>query len=436
MTTGSMIIDQQCAFIQEQKAIITTHQLKESLDTIIPELNELTAPNRMNTIRQILVSIHIDDVKSYGEPDIINHQLFVIVRDCYLEILRRWRSGAVLDMSSYEVFLQISISLDLMCVHLTDANVHHFQKLLIYQPLVDELRSFLTEIATQGKYLQDPQTNAINFVMKAIYRIFRGRISVQNNPLLTPLLDAIVSCMCSPFFVSIFKQVTEIKQLNEAQTLLLDTCPDYFSWYGGTCREKFCTVIRTALLSSFAHLLLSHVSSWRQWSKLMITAVKKVGNIILDFDMQHDVVYSQEVYSDCCKIVDCFVSILSSATSAETQKIDSDLVGMIVLQLYLLTLDQTLLNYIKNQQLAPVLLKLVNVVNEWAQFHAYRILAWILTEQDIRVLANSSVIAHVFLTFLENVIDDSSKFLRLRSLLRSLKCKSSLLTFITIFSTK
>jgi hypothetical protein len=35
-----MIIDQQCAFIEEQRVSITTEQLERSLDVIVAELNK------------------------------------------------------------------------------------------------------------------------------------------------------------------------------------------------------------------------------------------------------------------------------------------------------------------------------------------------------------------------------------------------------------
>jgi hypothetical protein len=304
-----------------------------------------------------------------------------------------------------------------MCAHVTDANVNQFQELLIHKSLVDELGGFLTEIATNGKHLQDPQINTVDFMMKAIYRIFQGRAEIQNDSLLTPLLDATIKCVCSPFFANIFKQVTELKVLNEGQTLLIGTCTDYFSWYGGNRRDEFCFVVRTALLSPYTQWLLSHVFSFRQWSKVTTNAVR---NWIISFSI---LTCSIEVYDDCCKIIDSYVSILSSLSNATTDESNADLGSIVVLQLYLLTLDQNLLSYIKSLQLHPILLKLINVANERVQFNAYRILASILTEQDTKVLGNPSIIANVFLTFLTNVIDDPKKILRLRSLLRGLKSK-------------
>jgi hypothetical protein len=79
--------------------------------------------------------------------------------------------------------------------------------------------------------------------------------------------------------------------------------------------------------------------------------------------------------------------------------------------------------YIKNKHIVPLLLKLANLEDETVQFHVYRILAAILTEEDIKTLTNSSKIANVFLKFLANLIDDSSRTPRFYNLLRSLKSK-------------
>lgn len=249
--SGSTIIDQQCTFIEKQGILITTNQLKESLDAIVVELNKQTLTKNVTTIKQILASMHIDGVKSYGEPGIVDHQLLIILRDFYLDILHRWGNGTVLDKFSYEVFLKISVSFDIICTHISDANVNLFKGLLIYKPLIDELSGCLTEIVVDGKRLQDLQINAIDFMIRAIYRIFQGRIQIQNDPSLAVFLDAVVKSLCSPFFINIFKQITELKELNEAQTLLLETCPDYFSWYGGERRQEFYSVMRTALLNPF-----------------------------------------------------------------------------------------------------------------------------------------------------------------------------------------
>lgn len=148
--------------------------------------------------------------------------------------------------------------------------------------------------------------------------------------------------------------------------------------------------------------------------------------------MKHGIPCSKEVYDNCSKVIDSFVSILSSLSNEITNESNVNLVGTVVLQLYLLTLDQTILSYIKGQKLPPILLKLSNIANEWIRFNVYRILALILTEQDIKELANPSIIAKVFITFLTTLIDDPAKFLRRRSLLRCLKSKDSFFQFFKL----
>jgi len=89
--------------------------------------------------------------------------------------------------------------------------------------------------------------------------------------------------------------------------------------------------------------------------------------------------------------------------------------------LYLLTMTNDLRAFIKTKHIVPLLLKLTNLEDETIQFHVYRILAAILTEDDIKTLANPSKIAYVFLKFLTNLIDDASRAPRFYNLLRSLK---------------
>lgn len=420
MSVSSIII-QQCAIIEEQKSSITIQTLKECLDTIVAEMNKRNLINDANTIIKVLTLINKHNTKLCSELGIVDHQLFIILRDYYLDILRRWRNGQILDKVSNKAFLNISLSFTGICSYITDENVATLKKLLIYKPLADEITGCLTDIATNGKYVGDSQIKCVDLMMRAIYQIFQGRVEIQNDPVLVSILDAIVKCLCSSSLVNILRRITDLKELDEAETLLLDTCTDYFSWYSGDRRDEFCYTIRTALLSPFTQWLLNHVSSFREWDKISFNAVKKLGNILLDFDMHHDVKHTKEIYDDCFKIIDCFISILFSLSTTLNDNFCINYAGIFLLQLYLLTLDQNILSYIKAQDFSMTLIELANANNEYIQFNAYRILASILTEQDIKTLANPSKIASVFLTFLNSVIDDSSKILRLRNILRSLK---------------
>ncbi|CAF3146939.1 unnamed protein product [Rotaria sp. Silwood2] len=170
-------------------------------------------------------------------------------------------------------------------------------------------------------------------------------------------------CFCSPFFFNIFKQITELNDLNEAQTFLVNTCTDYIAWYEDNRRHHdIYSVVRTTLLKPFTQWFQSHVSTFRQWNQLTNNVIDKQCAIMFDFGLKNDEILSGDIRDDCEKLID----------------------------------EHNLLGYIKNRQLSPILLKLIDIGNEEMQFNAYRILASIMTEQDIKMLANPSKIANVF----------------------------------------
>ncbi|CAF1441837.1 unnamed protein product, partial [Rotaria sordida] len=310
-----------------------------------------------------------------------------------------------------------------MSDHITETNINSFKQLLIHQSLIDELTGCLIEIATNGKYLQDVQINAVDSTIKAINKLSRRRLDIQNNPLFELLLNGTVQCVCSPFFVNIFKQVTELIELNDTQELLLNTCTDYIVCYEGNRRHEIFSIVRTILLKPFTQWLQQHTSSFRQWNRITKNSFDKLGGIIFDFGSHNEKIIGKEIYDDCCKAIDCYIVILSTLSN-NINTIDEstvDLIGICMFHLYALTLEQSLHDYIKSQQLSSILLRLINIDNEETQFNAYRILASIMTEQDIKMLANPSKIANVFITFLIDVIDNTRKIRRLRNLLHCLK---------------
>ena len=70
-----------------------------------------------------------------------------------------------------------------------------------------------------------------------------------------------------------------------------------------------------------------------------------------------------------------------------------------------------------------MLIKLTKVKYEKTQFHAYRALAAVLTDVDIKQLANPSQITNVFLLYMKKFIDSVAQRQRLENLLLSLKSK-------------
>jgi hypothetical protein len=94
------------------------------------------------------------------------------------------------------------------------------------------------------------------------------------------------------------------------------------------------------------------------------------------------------------------------------------------LYIYTMTFLPELRDKLKEKNATPVLLKLAQANFDKTQFHAYRALAAILTDNDIKQLANPAQITTVFITYLKKSMDGLTFKQRLANLLLSLKSKS------------
>ncbi|CAF3430771.1 unnamed protein product [Rotaria sp. Silwood1] len=250
-----------------------------------------------------------------------------------------------------------------MCFRATDADVSPLKRLLIYKNLMNELKEILFEIATTGKHLHDTYIEAIDYMLRAIHYLQKGRIEIQKDPLLCALLIAVVKCVCSIYFIDMFKKVVRLEKLDKAQTFILDTCTDYIRWQETDQYNETCVSVRTALLRDFTMWLQDQALSFRQWSKITIKIMDQLCITLIHGNAQDNDTYTQDIRDDY----------------------------------------------------------LASIEDEMTRFNVYRILASIMTEEDIKTLTNPSAIANVFLTFLTKLIDDSSMIPRFHNLLRSLK---------------
>jgi len=87
------------------------------------------------------------------------------------------------------------------------------------------------------------------------------------------------------------------------------------------------------------------------------------------------------------------------------------------------TLNDKILDYLKSQKLTETMFKIANLykIESEIQFNIYRILAAIMTEEDIKRLDDPGAIAKVFLDQLDEKKDLPGWETRIRNLLTTLK---------------
>ncbi|CAF5012980.1 unnamed protein product, partial [Rotaria sp. Silwood1] len=109
--------------LQEQGDLMSIEQIKQSFDFIIRKIDEnntlLTDKYLMKEIVEL--AIHSNE-KNLCDPTIINHRVFFILRDYYLNLIQYWRFGEKFDDISFFIFETISNLFLKMSSHISDNN--------------------------------------------------------------------------------------------------------------------------------------------------------------------------------------------------------------------------------------------------------------------------------------------------------------------------
>ena len=418
------LIELKCKLIRDVDRSLTNEQLKDSLDAIVTELNKTETSTNIKTIQEIVtsVSFRFKHDRIFSNENLLDHKVFVIIRNYYLNLMHEWRTGQLIEPYFGQVFSQIGMLFSDLCRDVTDRDVDALKFLLIDEPLIDELCQCLREISSDGKHLHDKHIEGINYYILAINYLERGRVEIQNIKIISDLLTQIVHCVCSKYFINMFNQLDRLKELNAEQTFLLDTCTDFISWHDAGHYNDTHIAVRTALLDTFTHFIQNHLRSLTKLSKVAIKILGQLSITVIGGNAKDEDIFPLHIRQSYCQLIDQLSSILNSIVSLrDIDELTTRLTQVLTQCLYSLTMTNDLRTYIKNKQIVPLLLKLTSFEDETIQFHVYRILAAILTEDDIKTLTNPSKIANVFLKFFINLIDDSSRKPRFYNLLRSLK---------------
>ena len=404
-------------------------QVKRSFDSFLSKYDE----NNNNLFKDItsnkeLIQLILHSNENYFyEPNFINHRLFIILRDWYLKLLQQWRRGAQSDNDdscfAFETIPNIFIK---MSNHISDKNISILKELIFHKPLINELNICLEEIASNGKYLQDPQIKSLDNIFRAIQRLERNRLENKADPLLTKLFDNIVKCICSSSFIEMFIHSTTQENDDPGQKFLLYTCTDYIYSHPTDQQHKQSLLdIRQALLRPFSEWLAQQSVSCRLWNNRMTTILRQLCFILtLSIQLHRYTTLDKETFDYYCQLIDSFVNILHSVTQIENpvnHKLAQSLMGTLTPNLYTMILSTQLENYIKSKHITSLILTLADIENDEIQLNAFRILSSIITEQDTKNVSNSINIANLFIKFLNKVIDDSNQMLRFYNLLRCLK---------------
>jgi hypothetical protein len=426
---SNTVIDEHCSAIRKQSADITLDGLRTSFDVFASVLKETTDNDlKCSIIEHISNTLTNLPYKTdkFAEPDLINHELLVILRDDV--IVDQFRRRLVEKNVTKRCLQRVSTLFMNLSHKINETNIAAMHRLFFYEPLITELARCLHEIGTVEQHLNNYiLLRATKSLLLTFKTYLRHQLQGDEYTMLTPIFYSIIECLCSTYAVDMIRSLHRNfhQTLNDCQTLFLDTLPFYLQWYAGNHDpSNYIRILRT-LLNEFTRWMTScSPESYIRCSGRVARMIRHLNYFLVrPIESEQVHVFSEEFYHDYCKLVSHWVLTLSTTLPCFSDHLNvKDSTRIIIKNLYNFTLHLNVLNYMKTTpNLIPMLLQVTDIEDDEIQVNAYRCLGKIMTEADIKTMSNPSQIATVYIDFIGKTIDDPYQKERFHSLLESLK---------------
>ena len=411
----SAVIDEQCKVTAARGSEITNEELKVFFDVVASELIKNDLKYDFDLLTTIINAIDEVDKDEYSNDPVLNtHSLFLTFRECIIFLLQCWSNGDKLRESA-ENFLLIVISF-----------LPYSRQLFFHQELIDGVSTCLEKIATSELHRQDSIIRFNNELLGRFQLLIQGDLSAQENPILTSLFNVVYKCLCIPSYAEMLDHVDKAKKLTDTQAFFFVVCPHFMNTYEGMVHKSLVVHLARELVKVYTPWLagwLNQRSSMNKTVLLIINRLRRLTTPRANIGWV-DIFLTETSNETYLKLVDYHKELLEFLLELKThEKVDTSLIAGILQSLFMSTMKPNIFAYIQNQNLVPLLFKIVDINDALIQFHGYRFLAKIITEDDIKALANPARIATVFANFVNNDIDNQIQQKRLHNTLLSLKSK-------------
>jgi len=256
----------------------------------------------------------------------------------------------------------------------------------------------------------------------------------HDSSVFTDEIARAVDQICSPSYAQMFEKVVKEQPdyLSNEQSIILAYYPNEITWYKGDRRQEIIERIRRTHLKWFNNWLSENNTGqppYVEWNSVTDDIMLHTTNLFFRIDYG-DVITGDDTRNEFQQIADTIKRILLNINQSNPVIIDQaaiPLVQNLLSILFYFTLESDLATYLKGLQLVNLMNEIIRISNNDNEIHlqAYRILAVIMAEEDLKQLQNSSRIATVFITFIKDVIDGGVPYeARLHNILRSLKGQS------------
>ena len=409
----SLSIDQLCDGLKTQ--ITTSDQVKIFCDKVMVQLNENKETNNVALLSKIVVHLNLMDKAQFNDSSVLNHSLFFLLRDTLVSFLLVEENNAATQQLCVDISsLIIDITFKFVNLH-----IDIFKSLFIHKPLIDELSSRVDKCAQNITNKSDEYVKVLNNLLFTYQCLITRRIPIQDNSLMTPLMEAVTRCFVSPDYGTLLHQVGKESELNLREEFFFERCTFFLHQCRSDGRKHLLSKVRKLLLPLFNERL-----PFKQINKSEIMALGSICAVI--FIRAYDMMNSDKYRGEYKKLLRHLITMLSTSDPMvqNNDSIRIEWIAEIIEQLSNFIFTEYFVSQMRIYDLSSLLLKTIETIGDEAlQFQAYRILAVLLTEKDIKTLASSAKIAKIFLKPINDIINNVHCREPLSNILIALKSK-------------
>ena len=394
----SLSIDQLCDEFQAQVTTMTAHRVKVFCDNVVAQLNQHKESNNLAMLSKIVTNLNRIDKTHLNNSSILGHSLFDLFRDTLVSTLRTGQN----DLTTQQLCKGISDLFSEVTVKFVNLYVDIFKRLLMHKSLLDELSACVQNCAEDITKISEEYLKIINNLLFTYECLMRRRVEIQEDTLITTFLEAVAKCFASPSYGELLQHVGEQAELNAYQQFFFERCPFLLFQCRSQQRKYLLTKVRKVLLPLFNQHL-----PFKQINKGEMTVVSSICAIL--FIRAHDMLHSEKFRSQYEQLLRHLITRLSTANEMpqKNDPIRIELIRETVEQLSSFIFVEHFVTQMRSHKISSLLLKLIETIEDEAlQFQAYRILAAILTEEDIKTLASPDKIVTIFFKQIHNILND------------------------------
>ncbi|CAF4932472.1 unnamed protein product [Rotaria sp. Silwood1] len=377
------------------------------------EIIKKNLTDNFDLLINIIKSLNKIKEDQYSDNSLLtSHSFFATIRERIIFLLHCWRNDQALTDSARNFLTEVTSFLP------------NIEEVLLQKQLLDELNACIEKIVTSDKHRQDQLIYTIGRILEKFQRLMQGDIDIQENSLLTPLLNVVFMCLRTPFYAEMLQHVGEEAKLNNTQFFFFVICPHFMNTYEGSVHQSLVINLARELVSVYTLWLaiwLNKLSSINNPVLLVINRLRRLTTPRANLSWR-DILVKSDIFEAYLKLIDYHRLLLQHLSTPKTNDtLSLGLIAGLLQSLFMSTINEKMFSHIQSEHLVPLLFQFTDIDDDLIQFNAYRFLAKIITEDDVKALANPVKIASVFVKRIDNDIDNQIQQKRLNNTLLSLQ---------------